>query len=147
LGRIGLDNEIDGAPVGGAKVRRSDDGYERSSGSDERGRPFLYVAADDIEHQVNAANVFQQIAAEIDEFMGAEVEGLLASALGRKRSSDDRDQRTVGRVRNSDGYDLRAHLQDAASSQPLPCGAGRSARACQSTPDARGAVLFSKRPP
>src|SRR6266699_2983984 len=56
LGTIGLDNEIDRLAVGG---------------------PLLDVAADDIENQIDSANVFQRVVVEVDELLRTEVVRLL----------------------------------------------------------------------
>src|SRR6188474_604246 len=62
LGTIGLDNEIDRQAVGGPRLGRPDDGYQCSSASNQTCGPLPDVAADDIEHQIDAADVFQRIA-------------------------------------------------------------------------------------
>src|SRR3954470_24724978 len=61
LGTIGLDNEIDCQAVGGPRLGRPYDGHQGSSGPDQACGPLLDVAADDVEHQVDAANVFQRV--------------------------------------------------------------------------------------
>ena len=60
LGTIGLDNEVDRKAVNGPRLRRPDDGHQRSSGSNQARGPLPDVAADDIEHQIDAADVFQR---------------------------------------------------------------------------------------
>ena len=77
LGTIGLDNEVDRQAVGGARLGRPDDGHQSSSGSNQACGPLLDVAADDIEHQIDAADVFQRVVVEVDELLRAEVERLL----------------------------------------------------------------------
>src|SRR5690348_10159665 len=57
LGTIGLDNEVDRQAVSRPRLRRSDDGHHCSSGPDQTHRPLPDVAADDIENQVDAADV------------------------------------------------------------------------------------------
>ena len=66
LGTIGLDNKVDRQAVGGPRLDRPDDGYECSSGSDQSCGPLLDVAADDIEHQIHFADVFQGVVVEVD---------------------------------------------------------------------------------
>ena len=73
LGTIGLDNEVDRQAVGGPRLGRPDDGHQCSSGANQSCGPFLDVAAHDIEHQIDAADVFQRVVVEIDELMRAEV--------------------------------------------------------------------------
>ena len=73
LGTIGLDNEVDRKAVSGPRLGRPDDGHQRSSGSNQVRGPLPDVAADEIEHQIDGANVFQGVVLEIDEFLRAEV--------------------------------------------------------------------------
>src|SRR5882757_7650879 len=58
LGTIGLDNEVDRKAVNGPHLRRPDDGHQGSPGSNQARGPLSDVAADDIEHQIDAADVF-----------------------------------------------------------------------------------------
>src|SRR6185312_17040170 len=87
LGTIGLDNEVDRQSVGGPRLGRSDDGHQCSSGSNQACGPLLDVAADDIEHQIDAAHVFQRVVVEVDELLRAEVERLLT--VGSASGADD----------------------------------------------------------
>src|SRR4051794_36595893 len=87
LGAIGLDNEVDRQAVGGPRLGRPDDGNECSSGSNQACGPLLDVAADDIEHQIDAADVFQRVVVEVDELLRAEVERLLT--VGSASGSDN----------------------------------------------------------
>src|SRR5437667_7407151 len=59
LGTIGLDNKVDRQAVGGPRLGRADDGHQRSSGSNQARGPLPDVAADDIEHQIDSADVFE----------------------------------------------------------------------------------------
>src|SRR5882762_11107485 len=77
LGTIGLDNEVDRPAVGGPRLGRPDDGDQRSSGSNQARGPLPDVAADEIEHQIDAADVFEDVVLEVDELLRAEVERLL----------------------------------------------------------------------
>ena len=61
LGTIGLDNEVDCQPVGGPRLGRPDDGHQGSSGPDQACGPLLDVSADDVEDQIDAADVFQRV--------------------------------------------------------------------------------------
>src|SRR5213082_2146896 len=87
LGTIGLDNEVDRQAVGGPRLGRADDGHQRSSGPNQTRRPLLDISADDVEHQVDAADVFQRVVLEVDELLRAEVECLLT--VGGASGADD----------------------------------------------------------
>src|SRR5207253_8052937 len=87
LGTIGLDNEVDRQAVSGPRLGRPDNGDQRSSGSNQARGPLPDVAADEIEHQVDAADVFEDVVLEVDELLRAEVERLLA--VGRASGADD----------------------------------------------------------
>src|SRR5213078_277313 len=65
LGTIGLDNEVDRQAVGGPRLGRSDDGHQRSSGSNQACGPLLDVPTDDVEYQVDAADVFQRVVLKV----------------------------------------------------------------------------------
>jgi len=81
LGTTGPDNEVDRQPVGGPCLAWPDDGHQRSSGSNQARGPLPDVAADDIEHQVDAADIFQGVVLKIDELLRAEVERLSCGDL------------------------------------------------------------------
>src|SRR5437899_6262345 len=87
LGTIGLDNEVDREAVGAPRRGRPDDGHQCSSGSNEACGPLLDVAADDIEHQIDAADVFEDVVVEVDELLRAEIERLLT--VGSASGTDD----------------------------------------------------------
>src|SRR5215469_8655752 len=87
LATIGLDNEVDRQAVRGPRLGRTGDGHQRSSGPDHACGPLLDVSADDIEHQVDAADAFQGVVLKVDELLRAEVERLLA--VGRASGADD----------------------------------------------------------
>src|SRR5215210_9511318 len=87
LGTIGLDNEVDGQAVGGPRLGRPDDGHQCSSGSNQACGPLPDVAADDIEHQIDFADVFQRVVVEVDELLRAEVERRLT--VGGAAGADD----------------------------------------------------------
>src|SRR6478736_3961565 len=76
LGTIGLDNEVDRQAIVRPCLARPNDGHQRSSGPNKARGALPDVAADEIEHQVDAADVFQGIVLEVDELLRAEVEGL-----------------------------------------------------------------------
>src|SRR4029453_11265303 len=77
LGATGLDNKVDRQAVRGPRLGRSDDGHQCSSGSNQTRGPRLDVATDDIENQIDFADVFQSVVVEVDELLRAEVERLL----------------------------------------------------------------------
>src|SRR5216684_6149035 len=87
LGTIGRDNEVDRQAAGGPRLGRADDGHQRSPGPNQTRGPLLDVAADDVEHQVDAADVFQRVVVEVDELLRAEVERLLT--VGSASGADD----------------------------------------------------------
>src|SRR6201987_2860794 len=87
LGTIALDNEVDRQAVGGPRLGRTDDGHQCSSSSNQACGPLPDVAADDIEHQIDAADVFQRVVAEVDELLRAEVEHFLT--VRRASCADD----------------------------------------------------------
>src|SRR5947207_789352 len=100
LGTIGLDDEVDCQAVGGPCLGRPYDGYQGSSGPDQACGPLLDVAADDVEDQVDAADVFQGVVVEVDELVRAELERLLAVGgapgadhVGAERACELRDHR------------------------------------------------------
>ena len=87
LGTIGLDDEVDRQAVGGPRLGRPDDGHQCSSGPNQARGPLLDVAADDIEDQIDSADVFQGVVVEVDELLRAEVERLLT--VGGASGADD----------------------------------------------------------
>src|SRR5437764_14202898 len=87
LGTIGLDNEVDRQAVGGPRLRWADDGHQGSSGSNQACGPLPDVAADDIEHQIDSADVFEDVVLEVDELLRAEAERLLT--VGSASAADD----------------------------------------------------------
>src|SRR6266550_1250354 len=105
LGTIGLDNEVDRKAINGPRLRRPDDGHQCSSGSNQPRGPLPDVAADDIEHQIDATDVFQRVAVEVDKLLRAEVERLLT--VGGASSADY--------VGAGQSCELRHHRPDCAS--------------------------------
>src|SRR4051794_40346128 len=87
LGAIGLDDEVDCQAVGGPRLGRPYDCHQGSSGPDQAGGPLLDVSADDVEHEIDAADVFQGVVLQIDELLRAGVERLLA--VGGAPGADD----------------------------------------------------------
>src|SRR6266496_4801503 len=84
---IGLDDEVDRQAVRGPRLGRPDDGNQCSSDSNQACGPLLDVAADDIEHQIDAADVFQRVVVEVDELLRAEVKHLLT--IGSASGADN----------------------------------------------------------
>src|SRR5262249_53899144 len=87
LGTLGNENKIDRQAVRGTRLGRPGDGHQCSSVADHADRPLRDLAADDIEHQINSADVFEDVVLEVDEFLGAEVERL--PTVGGASSADD----------------------------------------------------------
>src|SRR6266487_3402825 len=77
LGAIGYDDEVDSQAARGPGLGRAGDGHQRSSGANQACGPLRDVAAEDIENQIDFADVFQRVVAEVDELLRAEVERLL----------------------------------------------------------------------
>src|SRR5256886_5025061 len=80
LGAIGYDDEVDSQAARGPRLGRAGDGHQRSSGANQARRPLPDVAADDIENQIDCADVFQGFVIEVDELLCAEVESRLTAA-------------------------------------------------------------------
>src|SRR5438445_939804 len=80
LGAIGYDDEVDSQAARGPRLGRAGDGHQRSSGANHARRPLPDVAADDIENQIDFADVFQGVVIEVDELLCAEVESRLTAA-------------------------------------------------------------------
>src|SRR5262245_44461205 len=87
LGAIGHENKVDRQAVGGPRLGRAGDGHQCSSGPDHACGPLRDVAADDIEHQIDWADVFEGVVVEVDELLRAEVERLLT--VGSASGADD----------------------------------------------------------
>src|SRR6185437_15228412 len=79
---------------------------QRSSGSNQARGPLADIAADEIEHQIDAADVFQRVGLEVDEFLRAEIERLLP--VGGASGADDVGARPSCK--------LRHHRPDCAGS-------------------------------
>src|SRR3954470_16180641 len=80
LGAIGYDDEVDSQAARGPRLGRAGDGHQRSSGANQARRPLPDVAADNIENQIDFADVFQDVVIEVDELLCAEVESRLTAA-------------------------------------------------------------------
>src|SRR5262249_40669819 len=87
LDAIGYDDEVNREAVSGPCLGRASDGHQRSSGSNQACGPLRDVAAEDIEDQIDAADIFQSVVIEVDELLRAEVESRLTA--GSAPSADD----------------------------------------------------------
>src|SRR5258708_39166837 len=80
LGASGYDDEVDSQAARGPRLGRAGDGHQRSSGANQARRPLPDVAADDLENQIDFADVFQGVVIQVDELLCAEVESPLTAA-------------------------------------------------------------------
>src|SRR5881392_2731522 len=98
LGAIGHENKVDRQAVGGPRLGRPGDGHQYSSGSNQACGPLPDVAADDVENQIDSADVCKDVVLEVDKLLRAEVERLL----------------TVGSASGTDnvGTELTCELRD-----------------------------------
>src|SRR5215475_3761056 len=87
LGAIGYDDEVNGQAANGPRLGRAGDGHQLSSGANYARRPLRDVAAEDIENQIDFADVFQSVVIEVDELLCAEVESHLTAT--RVPAADD----------------------------------------------------------
>src|SRR4029077_35298 len=87
LGAIGYDNEVNRQAASGPGLGRAGDGHQRSSGANQACGPLRDVAAEDIENQIDSADIFQFVVLEIDELLRAEVESRLTA--GSAPGADD----------------------------------------------------------
>src|SRR6266705_4545020 len=131
LGVIVYNDEVDSQAARGPRLGRTGNGHQRSSGANHARRPLRDVPAEDIENQINLADVFQGVVIEIDELLCAEVESRLtgSSAPG---ADDVRAGRTCELARHRTDYAGRTVHEDALPrtkatvlEQPLPGGQAR----------------------
>src|SRR6516162_2546237 len=131
LGAIGYDDEVDSQAARGPRLGRAGNGHQRSSGANHARRPLRDVAAEDIEHQIDPADIFQGVVIEVDELLCAEVESRLTA--GSAPGADDvRAGLTCELGRHRTDYAGRAVHEDALPrtkaavlEQPLPRGQAR----------------------
>src|SRR5262249_56664253 len=57
-GAMGYDDEVDSQAARGPRIGRAGDGHQRSSGASHARRPLRDVAAEDIENQIDPADIF-----------------------------------------------------------------------------------------
>src|SRR5437016_8902239 len=131
LGAIGFDDEVDSQAARGPRLGRTGHGHQSSSGANHARRPLRDVPAEEIENQIDFADIFQGIVIEIDELLCAEVESRLAgsSAPG---TDDVRAGLTCELARHRTDYAGRTVHEDALPrtkatvlEQPLPGGQAR----------------------
>src|SRR5438105_8653379 len=87
LGAIGYNGEVDSQAVSRPRPGRAGNGHQRSSGANHARRPLRDVAAEDIENQIDPADIFQGVAIEVDKLLRAEVESRLTA--GSAPGADD----------------------------------------------------------
>src|SRR5262245_40737840 len=58
LGAIGYDDEVDSQAARGPRLGRAGNAHQRSSGANHARRPLRDVAAEDIENQIDRADIF-----------------------------------------------------------------------------------------
>src|SRR6516225_2496750 len=126
LGAIGYDDEVDSQAARGPRLGRAGNGHKRSSGANQARRPLRDVAAENIENQIDPADIFQGVVIEVDELLCAEVEGRLTGG-GAPGPDDVRARLTceLGRHRpDSAGRtgheDALPRTKAAVLEQPLP---------------------------
>src|ERR1700743_2788009 len=131
LGTIGLDNEVNCQAVRGPRLGRPDDGHQCSSGSNQARGPLLDVAANNVEHQIDFADVFEGFVVEVDELLRAEVERLLT--VGSASGADDDRPGLTGELRHhrtdcagrAVHKDALPRVKSAVLEQSLPRGQAR----------------------
>src|SRR5246500_4579841 len=131
LGAIGFNDEVDSPAARGPRLSRAGDGHQRSSGANHARRPLRDVAAEDIENQIDSADIFQGVVIEVDELLCAEVESRL-TAGSAPGANDVRAGLTCELGRHRTDYAGRTVHEDALPrakaavlEQPLPRGQAR----------------------
>src|SRR5215467_12823340 len=117
LDAIWYDDEVDSQAARGPRLGRAGDGHQRSSGANQARRPLRDVVADDIENQIDFADIFQCFVIEVvviksEELLRAKVEGRLTgrSAPG---ANDVRTGLTCELARHRTDYAGRTVHEDA----------------------------------
>src|ERR1044072_4321260 len=109
---MGDDDEVDSQPGVGPRVGRAGDGHQCSSGANHAGRPLRDVAAEDIENQIDLADIFHGVLIELDELLCAEVESCLTP--GSAPGADNiRTSLTCELARHRTAYAGRTMHEDA----------------------------------
>src|SRR5207302_7122699 len=112
-----------------------DDRHQYSSSSNQACGPLPDVAADDIEHQIDFADVFEDVVLKVDELLRAEVERRLtvgtasgANDVGAGLSCELRHHRPDGAGR-AVHEDALPRLKATVLKQSLPRGQARDRQA------------------
>src|SRR6516162_1409124 len=79
LGAIGYDDEVDSQAARGPRLGRAGNRDQRSSGANHARRPLRDVAAEDIENQIDPADIFQGVVIEVDELLCPKVASRLTA--------------------------------------------------------------------
>src|SRR6516225_1028903 len=137
LGAIGYDDEVNRPAVSGSCLGRAGDGHQRSSGSNHARGPLRDVAAEDIEHQIDSADIFQSVVFEVRKLLRAEVERRLAA--GSAPGTDD--------VRPGLTCELGCHRTDYAGRTVYKDTLPRLKAAVLEQPPPRGPASRGPRPP
>src|SRR5215813_9792858 len=131
LGAIGYHDEVDSQAARRPRLGRASDGHKRSSGANHTRRPLRDVAAEDIENQIDFADVFQGVFIEVDELLSAEVESRLTRG-GAPGADDVRAGLTCQLARHRTDYagctvhqDALPRVKATVLEQPLPRGLAR----------------------
>ena len=112
LGAIGYDDEVDSQAARGPRLGRAGNGHQRSSGANHARRPLRDVTAEDIENQIDPADIFQGVVIEVDELLCTEVESRL-TAGGAPGADDVRASLTRELGRHRTDYSGRAVYEDS----------------------------------
>src|SRR5438067_5926162 len=104
VGPIGYDDKVNSQAASGPRLGLAGNGHQRSSCANHTRRPLRDVAADDIENQIDPADIFQVLVIEVHKLLCAEVESCLTS--GSAPGADD--------VRASLTCELARHRTDYA---------------------------------
>src|SRR4029453_13773106 len=112
LGAIRYDDEVNCQAVSGPRLGRAGDGHQRSSRANHARRPLRDVAAEDIENQIDPADIFQGVVLEVDELLRAEVERRL-TATSAAGADDVRADLTCELGRHRTDYAGRTVHEDA----------------------------------
>src|SRR5438067_8959952 len=87
VGPIGYNDKVNSQAASGPRLGLAGNGHQRSSCANHTRRPLRDVAADDIENQIDPADIFQVLVIEVHKLLCAEVESRLTS--GSAPGADD----------------------------------------------------------